>query len=166
MIYVLYIGCTDGKGRFKSQNWSEIIDWLKENTNNIRLDTPEDIIKIKSFYGDYAQIFIEEFPDPSYTYNSYRLWSLNDMLFQKIAESNFNVDTGIQFIYFLKDEDYLADLYIEDDHNYMFLHLSGEQAKELAEKISEIEKNIIRCQEEEDSINSLLEGSLWRALGD
>ncbi|MCX7920977.1 MAG: hypothetical protein N3B21_02980 [Clostridia bacterium] len=165
MINVLYIGVVDKKGKFTDYKWGALFKWLSCNCNNIRIYTELSIQQIESCFGKYSRIVEENFPDPDSNLKGYRLWSTDKRIWEQIATSSYKIDSGITHMYFLNDELYKAELAVDDCENFVLLHLSKEEEKNLINIIPSISKNIEECNHWRDHIDYLLDGELWSPLG-
>lgn len=135
---MINIGQYDENGMFKNENWNTLIDNIGKICNNVRIYTYLCIEQINKTFSNYAKVTQEKFPDSYATLKAYYLECYDNELWDVIKMCNFNIDTGITNIYFLKDNIYKAELSIEDDVNYVELDISLEE-KELLSEYKDLE---------------------------
>jgi hypothetical protein len=135
---MINIGQYDENGVFKNENWNTFTDNIGKICNNVRIYTYFCVEQINKTFSNYAHVSQEEFPDLSATLKAYYLRCYGNELWDTIKTCNFNIDTGITNIYFLKDDIYKAELSVEDDVNYVELDISLEE-KELFSEYKDFE---------------------------
>lgn len=165
MINVLCVGNYDKRGVFVDDRWSILLKWLSDNCNNIRIYTELNITQISNRFSKYSDITEEVSPDPDLNYKCFRLRCKDKKLWDVIAGSWFDIDTGITHIYFLNEEDYKAEFEVEDCENFVFLHVTNEDECNLVKMMPSILKNIEECTFWKEQITYLLDGELWKPLG-
>lgn len=165
MIKILYIGAVNKKGNFADYRWNILLKWLSSNCNNIRIYTELNINQIESCFSEYSNILEENFPDPNSDTKGYRLFCKDKRLWEQIATTSYKIDNGISHIYFLKDELYKAELAVDDCENFVLLHLTKEEERNLIKIMPSLSENIEECNYWKEQINYLLDDELWKPLG-
>jgi len=129
------IGRYDENGIFTSKSWQLFLDSIGKICNSVRIYTnscDEQVNTILSYYADIAH---EDFPDTVQALKAYYLKCNSSQLWHAIKTCNFNIDTGIANIYFLKNDTYKAELNVDDDVNYIILNLSLEEKDYLGKEV-------------------------------
>lgn len=165
MNIVINIGELNSKGQFNKIRWIVILEWLSGICNNIRTYTKFYRNKIDDFFSNGWSIEEESFPDHSADLRGFRLWGKGVKMWGRLKFLSFDPDNGITHIYFLDDDNYIGELVVEDGENFLILHLTDSQEKELLGIVPNLTENIKICSIWYEFLNEINEGDAWKPLG-
>ena len=129
----LFIGNYDKNGIFKNKNWEMFLEVIGKICNSVRIYTCVNDEQVQEKLSNFAKIAKEKISDPNFckVYKAYYLKCKSIMLWDAIKMCNFNIDNGIQNIYFMNNEIYIAELDVDDDDNEIIVNLSKEEMNKL-----------------------------------
>ena len=163
MVKVICIGTYDNWGRFCSENWYEILNWLERYSDSLIIYCRIDFEKIGLLLNHSCSIDILESPDKSMNINAYKLFNLSHTFWDAIKQIDYCIDSKeeISHLFFMFKEQLLCMLNVVDYENYMLINILNGDSIDYTNIISDVTYNQYLCSMHIDDINSLVDGEEW-----
>lgn len=161
MIYVLNIGQYNSNGKFETSVWNELFCWLSEKSQYINLYSYNDE-QVKKILETCTYRFLPSI-DKSETLNGYQLINLTKNTKKLIRNFSYNINNGIQYLFFGGKDKILAEMQIEDWNNFVFLYLNQNEKKDILNYVYSTDKNKKICEMFHDDITDMVDDD-WEPL--
>ena len=162
MKLVLCLGkCSNGKFAYFNV-FIGLLNWIYNTHDgiNIYLTNNKKVVQILKKLGFSKLSSI----DNSNAIIGYGITDVNKYIFDYLKTANYNIDNGIKFIHFLKNNTVKVEIQVEDYNNFAILNITNNEEKQLKSYLPFDFNNKCVCSDYASDIDDIVEGEDWRAV--
>lgn len=162
MVKVISIGMYNGDGNFVSDNWYEVLTWLKTNCDSLNIYCRIEYEQIYKKLNQTCNINIMESPDKDMDIKSYEFNNLRSDFWDVIKKMDFCIDSkeDISYLFFMHKDQLLCMLEVNDFENYMMIYCINNTIN-YSNIISNRNYNKYLCDTHRYDIDDLADGEEW-----
>ena len=159
MVKVIWIGMYNSDGKFVSNNWYEVLNWIKVNCDSLIIYCHIEYKKLYKLFYKSCDIDIMKTPDEYMNVKAYKLYNFKNEFWNLIKQKDFCIDSEeeISHLYFMYEEQLLCMLEVTDYENYIMVY----DIKKNTSIISNAKYNKHICNIHKNEIDGLSDGEEW-----
>lgn len=163
MVKVICIGMYNSDGEFVSNNWYEVLDWIKVNCDSLIIYCHIEYEKLYKLYYQSCDIDIMKTPDEDMNVKAYKLYNFKNKFWNLIKKTDFCIDSEeeISHLFFMYGEQLLCMLEVTDYENYIMVYDIKNNNINYSSIISNAKYNKYICNIHKEDIDSLSDGEEW-----
>lgn len=163
MIKVISIGRYNSCGKFVSNNWYEVLTWLKVNCDSLIIYCHIEYEIIYKKFNHTCNINIMETPDKDMNVQSYEFNNFKSEFWNVIKEMDFCIDSkeDVSHLFFMYKEQLLCMLEVTDFENYMLIYYINNNIN-YSGIISNCRHNKYLCNVNRYDIDDMADGEEWK----
>lgn len=162
MKLILCLGkCSNGKFYYFDV-FIGLLNWIYDTCNEINVylkNDKETIQNLKKF--QFRELYLIDKSDAIICYG---LTNINKYVFDYLKTINYNIDNGIQFMHFLKNNIIKVEIQVEDYNNFAVLNITDDEEKQLKSYLPFDFNNKCICSDYASDIDDIVNGENWRAV--
>ena len=139
-----------------------MLNWIYDTCNEINVylkNDKETIQNLKKF--QFRELYLIDKSDAIICYG---LTNINKYVFDYLKTINYNIDNGIQFMHFLKNNIIKVEIQVEDYNNFAVLNITDDEEKQLKSYLPFDFNNKCICSDYASDIDDIVNGENWRAV--
>ncbi len=163
MVKVICIGAYNSEGKFDSNNWYEVLNWLKVNCDSLIIYCHIEYKKLHKLINQSCDIKIINSPDENMNIKAYKIYNFKNKFWDIIKQTDFCIDSEeeISHLFFMYEEKLLCTLELTDYENYIMIYDINDKTIKYSNIISNDKYNKYICDNHKEDIDGLSDGEEW-----